>query len=589
MKSPLREPFAKKVNGRVRILTALLLGWAALLVGRLVQLQIFRHAASEAEVMEQSRNTQVIFPNRGTIFDRNGQILAQSIPARSLFLTPVKGEGVEAQRRKILTLTKALDLDESEAQDLWTKVRRGDPFIYLKRKASPETAAAIEALKLPGVYSHADTMRFYPNGRLAAHVLGGVGVDNNGQAGVEYSYNEPLQGRTGKAVILKDARRREYYFETLKPTVPSHDIVLTIDVTLQYIAERELEGMVQATLANWGVVLISLPATGEILAMASSPTYDPNAFSAAGPNAKFNRAIQLSYEPGSTFKVVTASAALAHHSVGMGDIFDCSRKDLDIPGKPIRDHKDFGWLSFPQVVINSSNKGMIQIGQRVGPEPLREMAVAFGFGRKSGIDLAGESPGRLQPLSAWSRRTIAAMSTGYEVAATPLQILQVINTLANRGVMVPPRIVRRVVDTAEPLPTQGRTEALRVLPQDTAETLTGILEQVVEEGTGVEARLDGYRVAGKTGTTQKWDAALKAYSERKHTASFAGFVPADKPVLSIVVIIDEPKGTTYYGGDVAAPVFREIARRALREMEVYPQLPPAKGVISAAVLDEAHR
>lgn len=589
MKNSLREPFAKKVSGRIRVFTVLLLVWAALLLGRLIQLQVFRHAASEAEVMEQSRNTRVIFPNRGTIFDRNGQILARSIPARSLFLMPVKGEGAEARRRKVLTLAQALGLNEVEAQDLQVKVRRGDPFIYLKRKASPETATAIEALKLPGVYSHADTTRFYPNGRLAAHVLGGVGVDNTGQAGVEYSYNEALQGRTGKAIILKDARRREYYFETLSPTVPGHDIYLTIDATLQYIAERELERMVQASSANWGVVLISHPASGEILAMASSPAYDPNAFSAAGPNARFNRAIQLSYEPGSTFKVVTASAALAHHSVGLRDIFDCSRKDLDIPGKPIRDHKDFGWLSFPQVVINSSNKGMIQIGQRVGSEPLYDMAVAFGLGRKSGIDLAGESAGRLQPLSSWSRRTIAAMSTGYEVAATPLQILQVINTLANRGLRIPPRVVRRAVDPAEPLPARGAMEALRAMPQDAAETLTGILEQVVKEGTGMEARLDGYRIAGKTGTTQKWDPALKVYSERKHTASFAGFVPADKPVLSILVIIDEPKGTAYYGGDVAAPVFREIAARALRQMAIYPKLPPAKGVISAAVLNEARQ
>jgi cell division protein FtsI/penicillin-binding protein 2 len=589
MKSPLREPFAKKVNGRIRIFTALLLAWAALLVGRLVQLQIFRHAASEAEVLEQSRNTRTIFPNRGTIFDRNGQILARSIPVRSLFLMPVKGEGAEAQRRKVLALAKALGLGESETQDLQAKVRRGDPFIYIKRKAPSDTAAAIEAMKLPGVASHADTMRFYPNGPLAAHVLGGVSIDNNGQAGVEYSYNEPLQGRTGKAVILMDARRREYYFETLTPTVPGHDIILTIDATLQYIAERELGRAVQATSANWGVVLISYPASGEILAMASCPTYDPNAFGAAEPSARFNRAIQLSYEPGSTFKIVAASAALARHAVGMKDFFDCSRTDLDIPGKPIRDHKEFGWLSFPQVVINSSNRGMVQVGQRVGPEPLFETATAFGFGRKAGIDLAGESAGRLQPLATWSRRTIAAMSTGYEIAATPLQIMQAINTLANRGVWTPPRIVRRVVDPAQRWPPRPPQEAARVLPREAAESLTGILEQVVQEGTGVEAKLDGYRVAGKTGTTQKWDAVLKVYSEKKHTASFAGFVPADKPALSIVVIIDEPKGAAYYGGDVAAPVFREIASRALRAIGVYPELPPAKGVISAAVLGEARQ
>lgn len=586
MKSPLREPFAKKVNGRIRLLQAFLLAWAVFLVGRLVQLQILRHAASEAEVMEQSRNTRIIFPERGTIFDRNGEILARSIPAKALFLTPVKGEAPEAQRRRIQTLAQALGMDEAARADLQARVRKGDPFIYLKRKASLDEAAAIEGLKLPGVYSHADTMRFYPNGRLAAHVLGGVGIDNKGQAGVEYSCNGLLQGQTGKAVILMDARRREYYFETLTPTVPGQDIVLTIDATIQYIAEGELDRMLEASQADWGVIIVSEPATGEILALASRPGYDPNAFGAAGSNAAFDRAIQLAYEPGSTFKVVTASAALAHHSVGLSEVFDCSRTDFDIPGKPIRDHKEFGRLTFPEVVINSSNRGMVQVGQRVGRESLYETAAAFGLGRKCGIDLAGESAGRLPPLAAWSRRTIAALSTGYEVSATPLQMLEVINTVANRGLLVPPRIVAAVKGAGGNALAEERKPAVRVLDPDTAGTLSGILERVVEEGTGLAARLDGIRVAGKTGTTQKFDPALKAYTERRHTASFAGFVPADKPVLSIIVVIDEPKGVAYYGGEVAAPVFREVARKVLWGKGLFSPKPPVKAVVAAARLNE---
>ena len=589
MKSPLREPLSRKINGRVRWLEAILIAWGVILVGRLVQLQVFRHAAAVAEVQTQSSNTQKIYPQRGTIFDRNGLILARNIPAKSLFLTPAKGESPADALRKVRVLTRALGSDEKQRRDIEARVRKGESFIYLERQASVEVADSILRLELPGVYAHDDTLRYYPNGTLAAHVLGGVGVDNTGQAGVEYSYNKALQGRIGQAIILRDARRREYYFETLTPSVPGRDVHLTIDATLQYIAERELDRMVQATQANWGVILVSRPSTGEILAMASAPTYDPNAFSSAGSNAHFNRAIQLAYEPGSTFKVVTASAALVRRSVGLGEVFDCARTDLDVPGKPIRDHKPFGRLTFPQVIINSSNVGMVQVGQRVGRDGLYEMAAAYGLGRKSGIDMAGEAAGKLQPLSSWSRRTISAMSMGYELTTTPLQLLEVINTVANRGVRVPPRIVLRVDDPLGPRPGSVPAEAVQVIPPETAATLAGILERAVEEGTGVEARLDGYRVAGKTGTTQKYDPALKAYSPKKHTASFAGFAPADAPALSIVVIIDEPKGTAYYGGDVAAPVFREVARKALLEMGLYPRIATDGGVITASVAPEVRR
>ncbi len=580
---------SRKVNGRIRVLLAGLLAWALLLAGRLVQLQVFGHAAAKAEVMEQSRSQAEIFPERGTVFDRSGTILARSIPARSLFLTPVKGENAEARAKTIRAASRALGLSSEEIQRLLGRARQAEPFLYIKRKPSPEAAAAVEALNLPGVHSHADTMRFYPNGRLAAHVLGGVGLDDTGLAGVEYAHNQPLQGRKGQALILKDARRRAYHFETLVPALPGQDIVLTIDATLQYIAERELNRAIEATGSNWGAVIISHPGTGEILAMASAPTYDPNAYSSAGAEAQFNRAIQLTYEPGSTFKVVTASAALARHAVGLKETFDCSRADLGFPGKPIRDHKPFGVLTFPEVVIHSSNRGMALVGRRVGEVPMFDMAAAFGFGRKTGIDLSGEAAGRLQPMSAWSRRTLAALSIGYEVASTPLQVLMAVNAVANKGILWPPRVVKDIRDPARPLQRPAPVVALQVLAPEVAATLTGILEEAVEEGTGHEARLDGYRVAGKTGTTQKRDPALGAYSERKHIASFVGFAPADNPALSVIVVLDEPKGTAYYGGEVAAPVFREIVRKALLHLGVYPASAPVQGLITASVRSEVWR
>jgi cell division protein FtsI (penicillin-binding protein 3) len=375
----------------------------------------------------------------------------------------------------------------------------------------------------------------------------------------------------------------------LSAPVPGRDIRLTIDETMQYVAERELDRIARATLANWGAVIVSRPDTGEILAMASYPTYDPNLYSSAGDAARYNRAIQHSFEPGSTFKVVTASAALAHHTVGLRETFDCGKDDLDIPGRPIRDHKPFGVLTFPEIVINSSNKGIAQVGKRVGDLSLYDMAASLGFGRKTGIDLAGEEAGRLKSVSGWSRRTLYSLSMGYEIMATPLQILQAVNAVANRGVLVPPRIILNVSDPGEPLQRRPSSDTRRVLPEEAAQALTGILERVVLEGTGVQAKLDGYRVAGKTGTTQKWDPALRAYSPQRHTASFVGFAPADKPVLSVIVVVDEPKGEAYYGGDVAAPVFREVIKNALRELGLFPERPAVKGVITAQLSGEANR
>jgi len=589
MRSSGKEPFAKKVNGRIRLLQAFLLVWAVILSGRLVQLQIFRHAAAKAEVEGQNQMKRPIFPERGTIFDRNQHILARSVPARAIFLTPVKGESLDAALGKVRVLRPVLGLDDEEVRFISKQIQRGERFIYLRRKVASETAAAVEALKLTGVYSHADTIRSYPNGTLGAHVLGGLSVDNEGQAGVEYSYNGTLQGKKGKALIQLDARRREYFFKRLSAGVPGRDIYLTIDETIQYVAERELDRIAKATLANWGAIIVSSPITGEILAMASYPTYDPNAYSSAGDAARYNRAIQHSFEPGSTFKIVTASAALAHHAVGLGETFDCSKDDADIPGRPIRDHRPFGVLTFPEIVINSSNKGIAQVGKRVGDLSLYDMASSLGFGRKTGIDLAGEESGKLKPVSGWSRRTLYSLSMGYEVAATPLQILQAVNIVANRGVMVPPRIISKIVDPGERLERRPPDQSRRVLPEEAALTMTGILERVVLEGTGTQAKLDGYRIAGKTGTTQKWDQALRAYSPFRHTASFVGFAPADKPVLSVIVVVDEPKGEAYYGGDVAAPVFREVVRNALRELGYFPERMPAKEVITAQLAGEAHR
>jgi cell division protein FtsI (penicillin-binding protein 3) len=323
------------------------------------------------------------------------------------------------------------------------------------------------------------------------------------------------------------------------------------------------------------------PRNGEILALANWPTFNPNALSKSDDDSRRNRAIQSLYEPGSTFKIVTASAALENRRVSLTQTFDCSKGQIEAAGGAIRDHKTFGILSFPEVIIESSNVGTVQVGRQVGPALLSQTIQAFHFGRKTGIELPAESAGIVHPLAEWTKRSLDSVSIGYELSATALQILMAANVIANRGEYVPPRIVKSIAGM-----TAGRNaaggERVRVISEQTALALAAILERVVLEGTGKEAAAGGFAIAGKTGTSQLFDTALKTYQSSKHIASFVGFAPADKPVLSIVVVLAEPKkDNMYYGGLVAAPVFREIALRTLRYKGVIPPAGADRTILAA--------
>jgi len=577
------DVYQKKVRKRTRILAFLLTVWVIGIFIRLIDLQVFLHASFKAQVVKQNQDRTKILPERGTIYDRNGKILARSIPVPSIFYSPPSEEPIELQMKTIRRLEATLGLSAKDIERIKSRLQKKFSFAWIKRKVGADTAQQVKALGLNGVSFREEPKRFYPQAKLAAHVLGGVDIDDKGQSGIELAYDQVLRGKEGEVLILRDVKRREYYSEVLKEPQSGKDITLTIDENIQYIAQRELEKAVLENRAIWATAIVSRPDSGEILAMASYPAFDPNAYPPS-PEQEINRAIRYNFEPGSTFKIVTASAALENRAVSLNDIFDCSEGSIDVPGSPIRDHKKFGLLTLPGVVAHSSNVGMIQVGLRIDPDAFYRTIQAFGFDRKTGLDLPAEESGLLMPPKKWSRRSLPALSIGYEISATAIQVLQAVNIIANRGLLIAPKIVG-AVEGSSVIAQKESTPPDRKISEKTADTLIKILEQVVLEGTGQAAWINGYTVAGKTGTTQKIDPELKRYSSFKHIASFVGFVPVEKPAISMIVVLDEPQKADYYGGQVAAPVFREISSRVLRYLRVSPQ----KSLMKAALTAEPGR
>jgi cell division protein FtsI (penicillin-binding protein 3) len=570
-----------RIRKRTVVLTLFFFLWFFVLVLRLIQLQVIEHRRLLGAVLKQSQNERPIVPERGMIFDRHGQVLARSLPAPVVCLIPDEGDTAQDLYARVERLRVVLNLSPGEVQKIRSRVADGETFIYIKRKISREQADRISRLNLKSVYVREESRRFYPLGRLAAHVLGGLNIDGEGQSGVEFQFNSRLEGVKGLSLILRDANRRRYHWEILKEPKPGQDLVLTLDETIQYIAERELEKAVREHEAAWGTVIVSHPASGEILAMATSPTYDPNEYPPSPLELGRNRAIQQNFEPGSMFKIVTAAAARETGRIGFNQMFDCSQGHIRVAGWTIRDHKKMGLLSFPEVIIHSSNVGTIMVGQRVGQENLFRTIQSFGFGRKTGLDLPGEEAGIFHPLRGWSKTSIAAHSIGYEISVTAAQMLQAMNIIANGGVHTPFRMTRTSFNPTGFNPDVPPPGA-RIISERTASDLTRLVfEGVVAEGTGQAARIDGFSVAGKTGTARKLDPDLGVYLASRHLASFVGFVPADRPMISLVVVLDEPKFSFQYGGQVAAPVFREIARRVLLYLHQTPRVDPDKKTVTA--------
>ncbi len=572
----------EKIKNRSILFSIFIFFWITGILFRLVQLQIVHHSRLKARVISQTEDKIPVRPKRGAIYDRNGSILAKSLPVYSVFYSAYQDEGWETQWKRVSQLIEILSIPSYKALDIQDRVKQKKTFTWIKRKTDQETAEKVKNLNLKGVFLKEEKKRIYPHGQLSAQVLGMVNIDEKGIIGLEYEYNSLLAGENGEAIILKDAHRREFREETLKSPVPGKDLILSLDETVQYIAEKELERQMKESQASWGTVVISFPGTGEILAMANYPTCDLNQVNNRQlPLIQRNIAAHYTFAPGSTFKIISFAAALESRAVAETETFDCSQGFVQIEGtsKRIRDHHRFGILTFPEILINSSNVGTVNVAYRTGSESIFKTIKAFGFGQKTGIDFPGEESGILHPFRSWSKTSLPSLSIGYEISVTAIQLLKAINIIANKGVEIPLRLIKE----AEFLNVKNNLlphQEKRIISSETAEKITGYLIQVVEQGTGKEARLKGYLIAGKTGTAQKFDRELGQYSSSAHLACFVGFIISKKPLLSIVVVIDEPKGL-YYGGQVAAPLFKRIAEQVLLYLQVHPQPPARQTLITA--------
>jgi len=558
------------IRRRVKVLSFILAGWGVIVAARLVQVQVLGHARAKEAVLNQARSRVKIEPRRGNILDRSGEILACSLPAPSVAIRPVDKETPAQERDKVLKLKRALGLSESDVARILGRLRDDAVYTYVKEKIPEEAAALVMGLKLPGVELEAGTRRHYPHGPLASHIIGGMNLSGEILAGIESRYDAILRGQEGEQITYRVRGGRGYQSRVIKSPVPGKDITLTIDATIQYIVEKELAKAVTEHGAKWGTVIVMDPPSGEILAMASLPAYDVKDFPVTG-EVRMNRAIEAGYEPGSTFKLVTAAAARERNRVGFSELFDCSAGSIRVGGTTITDHEREHILSFSQVLIKSSNVGTVLFAQRLTIPEFHETIKAFGFGAKTGIELPAEAKGSVKPPEEWNKKnSLAHFAIGYEVRVTAIQTLTSMNVYAKGGLRVRPHVVKSGGASAE-----DADGPARVISEKTAADLVErVFSHVVEEGTGKNSRLDGYSAAGKTGTAQKWDNAIGAYT-REYTASFVGFTPLDRPRLSMIVVLDEPK-ELYYGGQACAPVFKDIARQVLRFLRVPPdrRLPP---------------
>lgn len=557
---------------RLQVVLAIAALWFAGLAARLYELQVVRHDHYVARARDQQRGELVLTPPRGTIYDARGLELAMSIEAASAFAVPREvgdPEGVAVQ------VTRAVGGDR---RVLAARLGRDDrAFVWVARQLDAEAAQRLRALDLEGIKFTTESKRSYPLGNLAAPVLGFVGVDPRGLAGVELAYDEAIAGREVRRPVLRDARRGSVLYDDFSQpeAQPGADLFLTIDSSIQHVAERELAAAVARHGAKGGSVVMLDPQTGAILAMVSYPGFDPNAYGRSRPEDLANIPVQHVYEPGSTFKLITAAAALEAGAVDPFDRFHCGNGEIVFRGRRIRDHASFAELSFSEIIAFSSNVGAIHLGTSVGEDGLHATIRDFGFGSKTGIDLSGESAGLVHSVDKWHKRDIAYISFGQGISVTPLQLTNAFAAISNGGTLYQPYVVRGVGrDGIVETPVDRPRVLSRPISTKTATTLERTLEMVVahERGTGRKAAIPGYRVAGKTGTAEKPENGV--YVAGKYIASFVGFAPARNPAVVCLVIIDEPAGARFHGGDVAAGVFAEIVRHALLRLGVPRDEPP---------------
>jgi cell division protein FtsI (penicillin-binding protein 3) len=558
----------------VACLTLLLIGSV---FGRLGYLQLFRHSEYLVKAQRQQQHVIEITPKRGAIYDRNMHPLAMSIPVDSAFAVPPE-IGDQQLASRLLSGVLGIPREVLEA-----RLESSHSFVWIARKLPPDKKEAVEALNLKGVYFQKENQRIYPKRDLASHVLGFVDLDEKGLGGIEHELDAQIRGKSEKIIVMADARQR-WFDGGEAQRERGANVVLTLDEKIQYIAERELAVAIAKTRAMAGTVMVMNPNTGEILALANWPKFNPNAANESTPEARMNRAVTALYEPGSTFKLITLAAAFDQGITKPGEVFDCENGAVYVAGHRIRDHKPFGMLNVADILAQSSDVGAIKIALRLGAPKFYDYIRAFGFGQPTGVDLPGESKGILRRLENWSAISIGSISMGQEVGVTPIQLISAVSAIANGGMLYKPHVITELRRGEQVLPAEGllaSSEPKRVIRPETAATLRRLMEGVILNGTGPLARLDGWTAAGKTGSAQKIDPATGRYSPTQLIASFTGFAPISNPAVTILVSLDSPVGE-HEGGQVAAPVFKRIAEQVLPYLDVPRDVPIGLRLVQAA-------
>jgi cell division protein FtsI/penicillin-binding protein 2 len=537
-----------------------------ILTGRLFYIHVICHDFY-AEIARKQHDLAVdLQPKRGVIYDCNDRELAVTLSLASLYACPATTGKPREVARKIAPI-----LGEDE-ESVFRKLDNDGTFVYLARNLSPDVCSKIQSLRINSIGFIRESKRLYPNAHHLSHVIGFAGIDGKGLEGLEYYYDRSLRGTRGSKMSKRDAFQREIvsFSHKFLPPVDGYDLITSIDMVIQNIVETEIDEIMRVHNPQAAAIIVADPRTGEIRALANRPTFDLNSFSAYTQKEMRNRAITDSFEPGSTFKIVTAVAALEGNNVKEDSRFYCENGMYRFEGYSLHDHKPHGWLSFPEVVEQSSNIGVAKIAQIVGKETLYTWIRTFGFGSRTGVDLPGEASGLVRKPADWSRVSMLTVPMGQEVSATPLQMVMAMSAIANDGVLMKPQVARCIKDKyGEIIKSFPPTEVRRVATPQTVNRLTRILEGVVERGTGYAARLDGFKVAGKTGTGQKAQPGA-GYSKDKFIASFIGFAPSDSPVVTIGIFVDEPSDS-HFGSVVAAPHFAAVMSKVLNYLGVEPE------------------
>ncbi len=575
----------QKVQKRICFLLMIIWGLLCVLGLRLAWLQLVRGSDLRERAISIAEENRFRQTPRGKITDRNGRELAISRMAKSLVLNPTKAKEKLTDEEQADMVAQVASILQIKPQEVQEDLDVGGSFVYIKRRMEIEEENAIKELKkndeddkLECLELHDEVKRYYPNDVLAANIIGFIGTDDKGLAGMEQYADDLVKGEAEESSLMIDMRGRPIFDSIFSPAQKkyqgdsSKDITLTIDSTMQFIVEQALDKAMMDNRPKAVTALVMDPKTGDVLAMASRPTYNPNKFWEANDEAWRNRAISAIYEPGSTFKAIVAGAALQEGVVSPNMTF-YDPGHIDVSEKRIQNWNggSFGNVTFIDVVKNSINTCFAQVGLWLGGEKLTQYAQKFGFGEPTGIELPGEESGMLFNPKDMVNSDVATMAIGQSIAVTPLQLVTAMSAIANDGVLLKPHIIKQITNAdGSVYKENGREEVRRVLDSATAKTLVGLLEQVVATGGGSKAAVEGYRIAGKTGTAQKINENSSGYMDGRYIASFCGFAPVEDPRIVVLVVIDDPSAGSFYGGQIAAPVARDIFSQLLRFMHISP-------------------